>query len=309
VRGQQVSGATGEKASPGRRRRVVIWSAVGAAVLLVGSIALAAAVYTERPQFCPTCHEMQPYYDAWSAGPHATAAACVDCHIDSGIVAHGLHKFVALKEVWDHFTKTNTFPTWGVDLPNRRCVACHPRVSTKSASKFDHGFHTNKAQCKDCHATTGHEVSLSALATAGVLAPSATGLPAPTGQTPSAAPGHIKVACQRCHDQARMRCSQCHSAPHEARGECSGCHQTGTTFVFSHPASGDCATCHKPPANHFSQDCAACHKPGVPFANATFTHPPTGEHGYRSFACVRCHPKGFTSASCTCHGGRPPSGD
>lgn len=317
-----------------------------AVVLVVGAVGVAAAVYTERPQFCPTCHEMGPYYIAWAAGPHKQFS-CVDCHVDPGIVNHGLHKLVALKELWDHFTRKNLFPNYTVELPNARCQSCHAKVKDTLGAKFSHSVHTTKALCKDCHATAGHEVTLAVLGRAGILKPAATGPPTPGGMTPSAASGHIKVACQRCHDQAKMKCSQCHNAPHEIKpGDCSNCHTTdakfvfrhtadtacakchkppashfagdcaschksgGSSWAFTHPLSTACADCHKPPANHFGSSCASCHSVGVPFRNATFRHTGnTGEHSYRSFACVKCHPNGYSAASCTCHGGRPPRGD
>lgn len=293
------------KAGRGTLTRILVIVGVGAALVAVG---LATAVYTERPQFCPVCHEMGPYYDAWTAGPHANTS-CVECHVDQGVIAHGLHKFVALKEVWDHFTKDNRFPTYGVELPNARCLRCHATVRTVGGSRFDHFLHANKAACKECHPTTGHSVTSAALKQAGILTTTDVGAPVPGGLTPSSAPGHIKVSCQGCHDQAKMRCSLCHAAPHEARGECSDCHQPGTRFKFAHPAGTDCVRCHKPPANHFGPSCASCHTPGVPFASATFRHPATGEHSFRSFPCAKCHPDGYTKAYCSCHKGKPPTGD
>lgn len=299
---------TPKRAGRWNRKRILTIALI--AVLVLGPVLIGSMVFTERPQFCPVCHEMGPYYDAWAAGPH-NEISCADCHVDPGVVSHGLHKFVALKEVWDHFTRTNLFPNYTVELPDSRCEACHPKVRDTLGAKFSHALHAGKAPCKDCHATVGHTVTLAALDTAGILKLAATGPPTPGGATPSAAAGHIGVACQRCHDQAKMKCSQCHKAPHEVKpGECSDCHTTGTKFVFVHTTNTACASCHKPPANHFGSSCATCHRIGVPFRNATFRHTgDTGEHSYRSFACVKCHPKDYSSASCTCHGGKPPRDD
>lgn len=338
------AGTAGRPSRWGRKRILTI---AIVAVLVLGPFVIGATLYTERPQFCPVCHEMGPYYDAWATGPHAQTS-CVACHVDPGVVNHGLHKFVALREVWDHFTRTNLFPNYLVALPNARCRTCHAKVKDALGAKFSHALHATKARCKDCHAAVGHEVTLAALGRAGILKPSAaTETPTPGGMIPSAAAGHVKVACQRCHDQAAMKCSRCHTAPHEVKpGDCSDCHSTGAKFVFrhtgdtacakchkppanhasgecfschqslgaswvfTHPTSTACASCHKPPANHFGNSCVTCHRVGVPFRNATFRHTgDTGEHSYRSFACVKCHPKGYSSVSCTCHGGKPPSDD
>lgn len=337
--------------SPGGPKRTLraflVWGAV-AIVLLVGGGVFTA--YSETSGFCPTCHEMVPYYDAWARGRHHSSAQCVDCHIDPGVIAHVAHKPGELVELMDHFFRDNRFPNYVVDVPNGRCVYCHPTVAVKSGSRFSHKLHETKAQCHECHNTTGHEVSLASLRDAGVLKSGASMPQAPNGLTPSAIRGHVKVTCQRCHPQAKMKCTTCHTPPHEPRGECSNCHRPGDRFLFVHPATTsdcsachkqsashpkttgpcsachrqpgtgwafshpvlrtDCASCHTPPATHFGANCVACHSPNVPFASAVFNHPSdTGEHSWRSFPCVRCHPKDYASASCTCHGGRTPQGD
>ena len=341
-------GESSASRSPGAslRRRLVLWGTVAVVLLIViaGSF-----VYTERSAFCPACHEMTPYYTAWQASPHGEKAQCVECHVDSGLVAHLAHKPTALKELWNHFTKDNRFPNYSVEVPDRRCTGCHPTVDKKIGSRFSHVLHQEKARCQDCHATSGHEVSLDALRSAGILKVGAGTAPVPTGATPSVAPGHKTVVCQECHDQAKMKCTQCHVAPHDPRGECSVCHAAGDAFVFVHPTSSvecgschkksskhpktsaacttchdsagktwafvhpagtDCKGCHTPPAKHYGMACARCHSPKVAFSKAVFRHTGnTGEHSYRSFACVKCHPSSYAKASCTCHGGSPPSGD
>lgn len=365
------------------RRQGIILLGIALAIALAGAGAV-AAVYTERPEFCPTCHEMGPYYDAWRESSHGSVS-CMACHVDPGVAAHGLHKFVALREVWHHFTRDNRFPNRGVDVPDARCTRCHKsvKVETKAASKFSHALHAEKGRCITCHATSGHEVTLDALSAANVLRAGAIEATRGAGRSVSVAVGHVAVVCQDCHDQAKMPCFACHSAPHEPRGDCSACHATGTkfvfrhpadtgcskchtapakhfegacslchvagsTFVFRHPASQACATCHKAPAKHYGSECSSCHKPSVAFASARFRHPTnsscakchaapkrhyggscsschtpgapfasarfrhpriSGEHSYRSFACAKCHPRGYSSSSCTCHGGRPPEDD
>ena len=256
------------RASTGPARRLLLFSVT--AILLIGALAVTLQ-YTETPPFCRTCHEMEPYYQAWAKGRH-TSVACVDCHIDPGIVAHGLHKFVALRELRDHFTTSPVFPGQTVDMPNSRCVRCHPIVSNNSASRFDHALHARQGQCVVCHATTGHDVTLDALRAAGVLSPSASVLAtsSPVGRGVPL-PGHMTVDCQRCHDMTKTRCSTCHrTTRHEPRGECSDCHRPATAWTFVHPAS---------------------------------------RHDYRSLTCAKCHPNGYRTYFCTCHGTNTPKGD
>jgi nitrate/TMAO reductase-like tetraheme cytochrome c subunit len=329
-----------------RLRRLLLWGAVAVAFL---AVLAASLVLTERSAFCKSCHEMDPYYSAWRASGHAEEAQCVECHVDPGLVAHLAHKPTALKEVWDHFTKDNRFPNYSVEVPDSRCVPCHPKVDKKIGTRFSHLLHQKNGRCQECHATVGHEVSIASLREAGILKEGAGMPPAPTGVSPSAVPGHKKVVCQQCHDQVKMKCSLCHQASHDPLGECSNCHAVGNKFVFvhpvsnadcgschkksakhkattaacttchavggktwafTHPADKKCTSCHKAPAKHYGTGCATCHSPKIPFAKARFNHPGnTGEHSYRSFACVKCHPRSYSTASCTCHGGRAPSGD
>ncbi len=307
------TGATTAKsaADPARSRRttrLIIWGAVAVVVLalLAGSM-----VYTEQSSFCPSCHEMRPYYAAWQNGGHTGHAQCVDCHVNAGVIAHIAHKPIALVEVWDHFFSDPRFPNYTVDIPNARCVGCHRTIPVKAGSTFSHAQHATRETCQACHATTGHLVTLEALQAEGVLKAAAATPPVPAGLAPSAVPGHIKVSCQQCHDQAKMKCSACHQAAHEPRGECSLCHTPGQKFAFVHGSPGsDCSQCHTPPVNHFNADCAGCHNPGIPFKDTKFTHPArVGNHSYLSFPCVKCHPTGYASSSCTCHGGQPPRGD
>ena len=239
------------------------------AVLVIGALAVIVQ-YTETPPFCRTCHEMEPYYRAWARGGHRSTS-CVDCHIDPGIVAHGSHKFVALKEVWNHFATSPVFPGQPVDMPDSRCVRCHPIVASKSGSRFDHSLHAKQGRCILCHATAGHDVSLDALRAAGILASgaSSTTTSSPIGRGAPLA-GHITVACQRCHDMPETPCSTCHRATHEPRGACSGCHRPSSSWTFTHPRT---------------------------------------RHDYRSVPCGKCHPNGYRTHSCTCHGTNSPGGD
>jgi hypothetical protein len=272
VAGRDGRRGTGRSEEARRARRLTtrgIVTIVVAAALVIGALAVIVS-YTETAPFCRTCHEMEPYYQAWSKGGH-TKITCVDCHVDPGLVARTLHKFVALKEVWDHFTGNPTFPGQTVDMPNGRCVSCHPVVGSTPGTRFDHSLHAQQGQCVVCHAAAGHDVSLDALAAAGVLASgvvTTTPTSTPFG-TGVALPGHITVSCQRCHDMVTIPCSNCHRATHEPLGECSACHKPGTTWTFTHPR----------------------------------TH-----HDYLSRPCATCHPNGYTTSVCTCHRNGVPGG-
>lgn len=165
--------------------------------------------------------------------------------------------------------------------PRGECVICHaPGIA------FVFAHPENRSDCQTCH-------------------------------TKSATHTTIPGACDDCHKQPGVAwtfkhagesatCTRCHTRPakHDA-GQCSRCHsKTGVSWAFSHPSSSNCARCHKAPARHYGSGCSSCHSAGRAWSRATFSHPGIrgGEHSYRSFACSSCHPRGYSSATCTkCH--------
>jgi len=50
--------------------------------LLVGFLGFAE--YTMQPDFCRSCHLMEPYYQAWHQSTHRDVA-CVECHLEPGL--------------------------------------------------------------------------------------------------------------------------------------------------------------------------------------------------------------------------------
>lgn len=304
--------------SQGRgRARLWLWAAAALIVGLAAFIGVARA--TDASWYCNTCHEMQPYYAAWSAGTHGhEGVQCIDCHVKARFFPRLTHKFVALGEVWSHFFGNRRFPLEvPPEMPNSWCVRCHPNVKT-TQKNFVHELHASKGTCRDCHPTTGHNVTAQALKDAGVFNPNVKVRPfalkvAIANGGRANIPGHAQVVCSRCHDMKATGCRPCHAPPntkaHQVSSDCSLCHKPGRVFTFSHPGSGvDCTPCHEPPAEHPAQakgkTCSTCHEPGASWA---FSHPSAGEHSWRSFACSKCHSRGYTTAYCSCHGGNPPN--
>jgi nitrate/TMAO reductase-like tetraheme cytochrome c subunit len=288
-----------------RLRTRIIAHPIIAAVLVLAFVGVAAAAVpvfraTETPSFCTTCHEMQPYYDAWSVGAHK-GISCVECHVDAGTVKHVEHKVTAAKELWDHFSSDPRFPQGTADVPNSRCLNCHADIVLKTGPKFSHKQHAGAGPCVECHSDAGHRVTLASLAKADILKPGletsgAAIVVAAVGTGAAGAATHTPVSCARCHDLTKVACPKCHQPAHEARGDCVACHQPGPRWSFSHPSSGDCASCHEAPAKHFVTACASCHSPGVPFAQAVYKH--------SSKACANCHeaPANHRSGACaSCH--------
>lgn len=305
-------------------KKALVWIAV--AVVFAGVLA-GSVVYTERPQFCPTCHEMTPYYDAWAQGPHAETS-CLKCHVESGLGNRLAHKFVALKEVWSHFTTKPAYPAYAAEVPDHRCTTCHETVPEPDPSLpgFTHAAHAAAGGCQECHPSAGHAVTFGSLANAGVLssaysdrpADAVTGVLKLADEKPGIPAGHADVTCGACHAMEKAGCQYCHEKPKKhvkTDLPCATCHKPGKTFKgakFVHSGALVCSECHKPPANHYTGvKCDSCHNVQTPFAKTVFRHRGnTGEHSYKSFPCAYCHPSGYASATCTrCHKGGAPRGD
>lgn len=305
---------TSVAAEPGRRNRNMLRLAfIGAAVAIVlGATFVAASFYTDQPDFCRSCHEMRPYYDAWASGSHKDRW-CVDCHTTGEYAGRMGHKFVALREVAVHFLGDPTFPlTATPTVPDSRCKSCHSRIVTKKASGFSHEQHAEKGTCQACHAATGHDVSREALAAAGVLGRQ---MPSPSIATTFVAvgygranvAGHVGVTCTKCHDMRNTGCNRCHSLPagkkHPRSSACNQCHSAGPKWTFAHPAGKlECQTCHSAPAKHYAaairrvDQCSTCHR--NPGSSWRFAHPGS------SAQCTSCHqaPSRHYGGQCSsCH--------
>lgn len=265
----------------GAARRWAIAGIIAAValVVLVPAFVVTARI-TDRPIFCARCHEMQPYYAAWLVGKHHGHAECIDCHVGTGTAWRLEHKFYVLPEIWAHFTGDTSFPRARIpDIPDSRCIGCHPTVSVTSIKGFSHEFHARQGRCANCHPLTGHDVTEQALSSAGILNSAnwtlRTTLPYGVVAAPGAGkadlPGHPKVVCSGCHDMAALPCGSCHIPPHEARGACSDCHNPGPRF--------------------------------------TFTHPRTTMPNWQRIACKKCHPTDYRHVTCTCHRNGIPQGD
>jgi nitrate/TMAO reductase-like tetraheme cytochrome c subunit len=231
---------------------------------------------------CTTCHRPGP---RWSfshpvsedcAKCHAAPArhfgpVCASCHAATVPFAKTVYTHVSSDCASCHARPAKHFPG--------ACTVCHSPSVAFARAVFRH----TSNGCASCH-------------------------------TPPA--GHNRaVSCASCHRKAgswahshpsSSGCASCHKAPagHNRALACASCHRKPGSWAASHPASSKCGSCHAAPSGHYGSSCASCHRPGVAWRSATFRHPSTGsEHTYRSFACVKCHPSGYSSHTCTaCHG-------
>jgi nitrate/TMAO reductase-like tetraheme cytochrome c subunit len=274
---------------------------------------------------------------SFSHEQHRPGILCIDCH------AQVVHTSVPGRPYVDPATMAFCLACHDGEQAPDECVVCHtaPHADRGQcgdchtlgswASTFKHvvplGGQHKKVACEECHRKA---------------TPEQIGYPAGCVSCHPKEHKTVKqVLCARCHLPTRWKpstfkhprtgCTDCHTRPHPDRGSCLRCHTTSSwANHFAHPvalggphASFPCERCHTNGLDapgrscsscHGSQhggltDCARCHTTSS-FVPSTFNHPPAGEHSAGSFACSACHPGGnFTGAYCSCHGGRPPSGD
>ena len=233
-----------------------------------------SALHVPIPQ-CTRCHNLDKQ-------------ACGTCH-------KALHKILPTATGCSSCHRPGV--KWAFTHPTDEpaCAACH-----KSPANHFPG------QCSTCHHASGVSFKNASY-----------GHTDPTCTTCHAAPaGHRGGACENCHKvgvpfksakivhNLSLDCTRCHARPGSHRGgQCSTCHRNaGSNWGFTHPTSTGCSSCHAAPAGHYGSTCSSCHSPGRAFASATINHP-TVQHGWKAWACVKCHPNGYASHSCTtCHG-------
>ncbi len=282
---------------------------------------------TEGNRFCGyACHEMVPYGDSWKISKH-DQVDCVKCHIGPGLVNLARAKLNGLHEVQVHFIGTVANPIKSTrPVPNAICQGCHPASQLAPpvqlvTATFNHATHVPPkidSLCDDCHAQVVHKDI-----------PGVTYVPPQSMQ-----------ACFTCHDGTAQpnTCAYCHTAPHPNRGACQDCHNlkswvpgnfhhpvpltgphasilceqchTSSTAGTMGPADG-CVNCHGDHHNSpLLTTCSTCHTT-THFVPSTFVHQQVGPHvptGEEPLACSDCHTQTLAAATCSCHGGKPPTG-
>lgn len=125
--------------------------------------------YSESPQFCNSCHIMEPYYKAWKQSKHA-GVACVECHYPPAENMGELKKlfykkYQNLSQVAKYVTRTyNSKPFAEVEDASCLRSGCHSarlldgKVDIKGGlARFDHRPHLNdkrrgrQLRCTSCH--------------------------------------------------------------------------------------------------------------------------------------------------------------
>jgi predicted CXXCH cytochrome family protein len=204
---------------------------------LMGAIALMGALvtgfagwYTSRPDFCRSCHIMEPYYDSWAESSHAHVS-CTDCHFPPGAAEKARGKVLGLVQLAKYVTGTHG-PRPIAEIPDESCLrsGCHDtrllagRIDFHGMP-FDHASHLGdlrrgmELRCTSCHSQIVQDVHMTVTVT----------------------------TCFLCHfkeipfNESIGACTRCHQIPDKD-------YELGGGTVFHHEQAYekgiDCASCH-----------------------------------------------------------------
>src|SRR5262245_36061957 len=118
----------------GWRQRMKRWSVRAAIILVVllllgGSLVGVAEHRTSQPQFCASCHIMEPYYESWHADMHGSKldVACVECHYAPGEQFTFHAKLRGLSQVASYFSGRYGATRPRAHVSNESCLTskCH----------------------------------------------------------------------------------------------------------------------------------------------------------------------------------------
>jgi nitrate/TMAO reductase-like tetraheme cytochrome c subunit len=286
------------------RVRWVIYSSTLALALGLIAIVLVAEA-SSQPQFCASCHLMEPYFESWQTSSHSDVP-CVDCHIPPGVTNEIRKKWEALSMVTSYFTGTYGTNPWA-EIDDASCLRCHQRRLLSGQELFadvvfDHQPHLTelrqgmKLRCTSCHSQIVQGL-------------------------------HITVTtstCILCHFKGEnsgedtSRCTLCHSVPETViqKGmmtfdhgdvsrfdmDCRWCHSHELTGSGGNVPQERCFTCHNEPSRvaeyentnlmhqmHVTEhkvDCMDCH--------LEIQHGEPPNLGVAQTSCESCHRAGHS---------------
>lgn len=146
------------------RRRIETWARVATIGTILGLAVLAPTSYvavhqSSTPEFCKSCHIMDPYYDSWARSAHGEIV-CTACHFEPGLMGTLQGKFQALTQLTKYITLTAGTRPWA-HVADASCTQCHSLPDLVGpldfgGIAFDHGPHLAQVsgmqlRCVTCH--------------------------------------------------------------------------------------------------------------------------------------------------------------
>ena len=133
-------------------------------VILLLILTAAAAEYTSRPAFCPTCHYMETFYQSWRTSAH-NKVDCVECHFEPGISGTVRGKLNGLVQIVNYVSLSYKKRKPWAEIPDNTCArtGCHETQALKDSVYnfkgifFNHKNHLQEQRrgktlkCTSCH--------------------------------------------------------------------------------------------------------------------------------------------------------------
>ncbi len=142
-------------------KRIAIVSFAGGIALVL--LFVFSVWYTNRSDFCTTCHYMQPFYDAWASSTHS-GVPCRDCHYEPGYSSVIKGKLRDMNQLVKYWTKAYQRSKPWAEISDASCLrsGCHETRLLKGKVTFgevifDHTPHLDqmrrgkKLRCTSCH--------------------------------------------------------------------------------------------------------------------------------------------------------------
>ena len=277
----------------------------GAFVLLLALLTAVSAMYTSRPEFCRSCHNMEPYFESWQSSSHSNVS-CVKCHFPPGVGEKVRGKLLGLVQLAKYVTSSEG-PRPAAEVPDSSCLrsGCHEtrvlagRVEFHGVP-FDHRPHMGemrrgkRLRCTSCHSQIVQGTHMTVTTSTCFLC--------------HFKDGHLNEglgACTRCHQipdkefdlgggaifdhdvvyERGVDCGNCHADLIRGNGEvprerCSVCHNRTDDLK----RIDDHEFLHRKHVTEHKVDCLECH--------LRIQHS-LDEHRVRNAAsdCQSCHPE------------------
>lgn len=144
-----------------RFRNVLIGIAIAAIVVVGGTVGLIA--FTNRPDFCRSCHYMEPYYDTWASSKHKDVS-CDLCHYTPGYDNMIMGKIHDINQLVKYATNAYRKSKPWAEIEDASCLreGCHDTRLLEGQVmfgkvKFDHRPHLTELRrgrqlrCTSCH--------------------------------------------------------------------------------------------------------------------------------------------------------------
>lgn len=116
--------------------------------------AKATLAYTDRPEYCLSCHVMEKHYESWFHSAHNKVATCGDCHVPHQNMAAKLAgKGVdGLRDSYYFYTNQVPDPirlsNRGSKIVRENCLRCHGNLMEK--------IENENRNCWECHRSVPH---------------------------------------------------------------------------------------------------------------------------------------------------------